>query len=132
MNYVDLMNLPYRERLTCRCENPFSNLVTDGITISCENDKLKVDSAIQSECEDGCDVLYGSKFSERTLLPGRDERNRVYSLVHEGLKLHEYASLLESCSNEHLKAILVAEQASALQQFDRAAGAMKVLYNISC
>jgi hypothetical protein len=108
MEFVDLQHIDYSEVLRCRCDCQFENLVAEGITISCPRSKLNVVSPIEPELNEYSDIVFGSSFEERTLIPNKKDRKLLYSFVHayEGVQREDCIRLNQSSLNDDLKVLL--------------------------
>jgi hypothetical protein len=114
MDTVDLMHLPFLDRMQCQCEAKCHNLVADGITISCQRHRLDVIAAIDPDPHPETDIIqFGSKHQERVVVRDKHVRDQLYALVHGGLTPQECNSLREKCENANLK-LLLRETCSAV------------------
>jgi hypothetical protein len=105
MDFVDLLHLPFASRLQCRCNPKYTNLVADGVTISCQRDRLDVVSAIEPDPANEL-IQFGSKHQERVVVSNKRVREQLYALVHGGLTPQDCNSLREECNNVNLKVLL--------------------------
>ena len=77
MDFVDLMQLPFREALRCKCSVPNQHLVADGITVCCKRSMLHVSGSwLPQDSDVEVAAWQGSAYHERFVLKDRREQRQ--------------------------------------------------------
>lgn len=53
MDFVQLMGIDYANALSCTCTNPFSDIIADGITVSCQVNELNLVAPFAADSQVG-------------------------------------------------------------------------------
>lgn len=101
MDFVDLMGLPYREELRCKCDARHQHLVADGIMVAIKREMLHIVGTwlppLPAEGE-SVPAVFGSDYHERFAIRSKAMRDLLRSLVSkQGLSAEEYDELLALC-----------------------------------
>lgn len=113
MDFVQLMAIDFSAALRCTCANPFSDIIADGITVSCQVSHLNLAAPYAAPSED-TELVRGSKFADRVYVNEPKARpllrtlSAVVNKIMPRLSAIEYAELrsLLADKHEHLSAFL--------------------------
>lgn len=83
MDFVQLMRIDLSAAMRCDCEHPFTNLVADGITVSCQTRDLHIAAPFAPSADDST-LVWGSKFPSRIFIADKKVRASLRVFAQEG------------------------------------------------